>query len=42
LSTDVDLLRKETADLRTKNAAMYKALMALQADNKQVSFFNAA
>ncbi|KAK7092216.1 uncharacterized protein [Littorina saxatilis] len=34
--TDVDLLMKEVRDLKEKNAVMYKALMALQSDNKQL------
>ena len=36
LSTDVDLLRKEMAELREKNTMMYKALLSLQSDNKQL------
>lgn len=36
LSTDIDLLRKGMADLKEKNAMMYKALMSLQSDNKQL------
>ena len=36
LSTDVDLLRKEMAELREKNTMMYKALMSLQRDKTQL------
>ena len=36
LSTDFDLLRKEMADLKEKNAMMYKALMSLQRDKTQL------
>ena len=36
LTTDFDLLRKEMADLKEKNAMMYMALMSLQRDKTQL------